>query len=495
MKLNVSEQVELSPAQMDAWKETLTVFSWTASALTHVLYDMLNPDKGHMVATFLGESKVPSWLRAATNGKRVFIVRDRFFPLAIQQRIFLLAHEVGHPMLGHIVASAYYRQQGFIQIGLKRLEWDEMLANMAQDFVINDMLIDSRIGEYIEGGCWDQSIATFRDSWIDVYEKLLIEQENKPKPPPANKCKDGEESEGGGEGENDNDNDNDKPDDKPPPQRPGPKGNLQQNMDGHMDFGSGEPDPNSGGSQDDPADEHVDLGLEDQPPMTEAQYKDEMNRVQQAVSSALELARQRGTLPAAFEVMCKEVLDPVVDWTDHIKGLFARKLGSGGYDFRRPDRRLIVRDIIVPGRSGYGANVVIIGADSSGSIHSVPLLIDRWMGECGGIMEEVQPREVHVVWCDAELQRVDVLTDPGDVAAMTAKGSKGGGGTDFRPVFKYAEELGVEIDCMAYLTDGDGTFPDRAPRFPVIWGDISGNASKYPFGDVVNIPVPKRSTL
>jgi len=43
---------------------------------------------------------------------------------------------------------------------------------------------------------------------------------------------------------------------------------------------------------------------------------------------------------------------------------------------------------------------------------------------------------------------------------------------------------------MAYLTDGDGTFPDEAPPYPVIWGDISGAPEKYPFGDVVTIPVP-----
>jgi predicted metal-dependent peptidase len=72
------------------------------------------------------------------------------------------------------------------------------------------------------------------------------------------------------------------------------------------------------------------------------------------------------------------------------------------------------------------------------------------------------------------------------------KGTIGGGGTDFRPVFKYAEELNLDIDCLAFLTDGDGVFPDHVPRFPVIWGDISGNAKKYPWGDVVHIPVPNK---
>jgi hypothetical protein len=32
-----------------------------------------------------------------------------------------------------------------------------------------------------------------------------------------------------------------------------------------------------------------------------------------------------------------------------------------------------------------------------------------------------------------------------------------------------------------------GSFPARAPNYPVIWGDIPYGA-KYPFGDVVEIP-------
>lgn len=456
----------------------MTAFTWTASAFTHILYDMLNPEKGTMVATFLGPNKVPEWFRAGTNGKRVFIVAERFFCLPLLQQIFLLAHEVGHPACGHIIAAAYYRQKGFIEVGMKKFPFNDMLANFAQDYVLNDMLIESRIGEFIEGGCWDKTIGTYKDSWIDVYEKLYHECEKQ-----RGKTQDGDgkpvDPDKGDDGKSD--------DGKGPPTRKDPKGRPQHVMDAHMEFGSGEPDPNNPGGSDDA--DTVDL---DGPPMNEATYQDEMRKTQQAVASAMELARQRGTLPAAFEMMCQKVLEPVVDWTEHVRSLLARKLGSGGYDYRRPDRRLIVRDIIVPGRSGYGANVVIVGADSSGSIHAVPLLVDRWMGECGGMMEDVRPREIHVVWCDAKSQRVDILTDPSDVAAMVVRGSKGGGGTDFRPVFQYAAELNQEIDCMVYLTDGDGTFPKHAPKFPVVWGDISGDPSKYPFGDVVNIPVPRR---
>jgi predicted metal-dependent peptidase len=101
------------------------------------------------------------------------------------------------------------------------------------------------------------------------------------------------------------------------------------------------------------------------------------------------VAQAQGKSPAAFEMFFGDMLEPKVDWTEHLKALISRKVGSGGYDFRKPDRRLIVRDIIAPGRTGFGAGLVVIGMDSSGSIYSDPRLIDRWMGELTGIMEDI----------------------------------------------------------------------------------------------------------
>jgi predicted metal-dependent peptidase len=55
------------------------------------------------------------------------------------------------------------------------------------------------------------------------------------------------------------------------------------------------------------------------------------------------------------------------------------------------------------------------------------------------------------------------------------------------PVFDYLRENGLEPDALVYLTDGLGSFPREAPKFPVIWGNIYPE-SKFPFGDVVDIP-------
>jgi predicted metal-dependent peptidase len=78
------------------------------------------------------------------------------------------------------------------------------------------------------------------------------------------------------------------------------------------------------------------------------------------------------------------------------------------------------------------------------------------------------------------------MTDAGEMAYIEVV--KGGGGTDFRPAFKWMEENDVVPDVLLYLTDGYGTFPEEAPEYPVIWGDISGQPKNYPWGDVVEVP-------
>ena len=46
---------------------------------------------------------------------------------------------------------------------------------------------------------------------------------------------------------------------------------------------------------------------------------------------------------------------------------------------------------------------------------------------------------------------------------------QGGGGTDFRPIFKWADVLDRMPELMIYFTDAQGKFPESAPYYPVIW--------------------------
>ena len=83
------------------------------------------------------------------------------------------------------------------------------------------------------------------------------------------------------------------------------------------------------------------------------------------------------------------------------------------------------------------------------------------------------------LYFDAEVHR-DETYQAGQPIHLTLVG---GGGTDFRPCFRWLEEKGIYPKTMVFLTDLWGTFPDDAPSYPVIWA--STGARPVPFGQVV----------
>lgn len=208
----------------------------------------------------------------------------------------------------------------------------------------------------------------------------------------------------------------------------------------------------------------------------------------QAVAAGSAAAKAQGKLPAALERAFGELLNPAVCWRDKVEAFFARKVGSGSYDWRRQDRRMTMYDFFSPMPSGRGCGTIAVAVDTSGSIAADPKIIDMFFAELSGILDDLNPARMVVLWCDAEVHRVDEIQDAQDLKALRAKPVPGWGGTAFEPVFKRLEDDNIVPDALVYLTDGEGSFPSIAPSYPVLWGNIS-QYSKYPFGDVVDIPV------
>lgn len=423
-----------TPAQQQAWTECKAKLQWSVPAFTHLFYTMLNPDQHDHVLFF-----TKSMPTMATDGKRILANPEFFFALSLDEKVFAICHEIEHAMKLHFQQMRMHIKQELpVLWDGKSLPFDQKVANFAQDFVINADLVEASIGKIKKGWLYDTKIATSNTSWQEAYHKIYP------------KCSSGrgggkaKESGGGGEGE----------------------------------FGAGQ------------FDQHLPPGATSgqDPDSFEAQPNPQ--QWQQAIIGAMAVARAAGKLPENIKKMFEEMLEAKVSWTDHIEALFARHVGGSSYDFRRLDRRLITRGIGAPGKSGKGAGTIVIGADSSGSIYAVPKLIERFFAEVGGILSELNPRRIVLMWCDAKIQRVDEIEDPADLQHAFYKGAVGGGGTSFVPVFRKIQKMGLEkVDALVYLTDGDGTFPDKEPTdYPVIWGDISGDVKKYPWGQVVQVP-------
>ncbi len=78
---------------------------------------------------------------------------------------------------------------------------------------------------------------------------------------------------------------------------------------------------------------------------------------------------------------------------------------------------------------------------------------------------------IHVIQCDARIQRDTKITSLEDLEEYRDTFcAYGGGGTDFRPVFAYVDELVdqgefEDLRGLIYFTDGEGTYPSQMPAY------------------------------
>lgn len=439
--------VKLSSEHQRQWDETLAACNWVGPGFVHIMYSMLVPKGRTMAGLFTEQLPLP----AATDGYQLIFNPDRFFALSLMKRVFVVFHLIMHNIFDHCGASYRAGQRGYVQWEDLQVPYFAPLAHMLQDLIINDTLVEARMGEKDRAWLHDPNVASFRNSWAARYIEIWRDSNLKLvtgtmrgafKMPPSKDVLD---------------------DDKEQP--------VEGQMDLHLD-------PGVGGTTDQDKDD-------ERQPRSEIEW-------QQAVAAGMAVAKAQGKLPSALELVFGEVLEPAVTWKDHIRALMMRRTGAGGYNWQRPDRRLIVRNIVAPGRTGHGAKLIIIGGDNSGSMYGD---LDRILSEVKGILEEINPEKIIVIWCDAEVHEVDEVSEPADIVAIQKRGTTGGGGTNFVPVFQHIEDEHWMPDVAVYITDMMGTFPAEPPPYPVIWATISDpDHHPAPFGDLVYVPphAPKK---
>jgi predicted metal-dependent peptidase len=160
--------------------------------------------------------------------------------------------------------------------------------------------------------------------------------------------------------------------------------------------------------------------------------------------------------------------------------MVSKRLGTDFSTWDTLDNELLIRGYGAPSKARYGCGTVVFVTDSSGSIDQ--RTCDMFNTEGIGLMEQARPRQLIYIQCDARVQEYVEIDDPSDLIRPI----RGGGGTDFRPVFERVQREGIEPDILIYLTDLEGTFPYETPPYPVIWVTIADHTA--PFGDVIRIP-------
>lgn len=370
---------------------------------------------------------------AATDAHYIFVNPDgmREAEMGIEEVAFVLAHEVCHYMFGDLLLGMVWRDQGHVMVsGGKTLPYSHDIMGAAMDFRINAALIQGKVGKFPKIGLYDKSLSEKgMEGAVEIYEKLW-------------------KAAGGG--------------------------------GGGKGAGTGK-----GGF-----DEHVEPGQEEQ----RAERGNGPAKRTQAIAAAVQAAQAagKGNLPDAIKNVIGEILNPKVRWQDHLRASMQRAQGEPRHDWSKVNKRLISRPshkIVFARKGNYGCGTLVVGYDTSGSVNN-PEMMQRFFSEMNGIVQELAPKELIVMFCDTEVHRMDQLDEVEDLLAYReavndSGGTGGGGGTSFVPVFEEIKRLHLEPDMVVYLTDMLGTFPGEEPSYPVIWASILKREA--PFGHVVHV--------
>ena len=213
-------------------------------------------------------------------------------------------------------------------------------------------------------------------------------------------------------------------------------------------------------------------------PMSDAEIKQMEADVDSKVMMAANAARSIGKLPVAIEELVNRMKRSQIDYRDTMRRFFSGDQPDD-YSLRRPQRKLFhAAGIIAPSINKVGVGNIVIGVDSSGSVHSGDLA--QFLGEMNAISEDMQPTSITVIVCDTKVNAVRRY-EQGELIEDIQVGGRGG--TLVTPVFDYIEDNQIDVDQMVYLTDLQVfDFPEE-PHYPVLWVSCWENAKAAPWGE------------
>ena len=322
------------------------------------------------------------------------------------------------------------------------------LANIATDCEIND---DLKLENLPEDPCLPAKFGLPSGQLAEEYYQALLQQ--------GGKGKDGETGEGteaNGEGKG-----------KAGKGAKGEKGN------GKADVGRGRCGSGSGGEPVDGEPEAA-AGAKGRSPA-------DLDRIRRDVAEAIQAhaaSKGRGSVPAGILVWAEtELQPPKIRWQDQLRRAVRAGVAaiSGRVDYTRVrfSRRQAAIAAVARGMGGRPPIMpalcaprprVAFGVDTSGSMGTDELR--RAVSEAQGCLRALGV-PITFLACDAAVHGVprEIRT-----AAELVANMRGGGGTDFRPIFAATEELKPKVDLFVFVTDGMGPAPVMAPKgFDTIW--------------------------
>lgn len=129
----------------------------------------------------------------------------------------------------------------------------------------------------------------------------------------------------------------------------------------------------------------------------------------------------------------------------------------------------------------------VIAIDTSGSVSGET--VQKFVNKTYNILKQQDSFftkvNIYIIQCDAEIQEVQKITSQEEFEQyMKTMQLHGFGGTDFRPVFAYVDELirqhaFTNLKGMLYFTDGFGDFPEHQPDYQTAFVFLDDDYNNY----------------
>jgi predicted metal-dependent peptidase len=300
---------------------------------------------------------------------------------------------------------------------------DSKVANMAADFVVNDII--ANIKGTVSGG--NEAIVTlpegalydpFFHNWNmrEIYNYIRKENPQRGK------------GSGSSSGSSSDDEDGD-------PSQGGKQDNKIKANGKEYDMGG------------DGFDEH---DWESFKELTNEEIKELSDGIDKALREGGMLAgRMGGKMPRAIG----ELLEPKIDWRDALRDFVSSAMkGKDEFTWRRMNKRHMANDIYMPSMENETIGEVIVAIDTSGSIGGQELT--EFATELASICDLVQPEAVRVIWWDAMVHGEQVFKPDSFNNIASLLKPLGGGGTHVGCVSKYINEKKLTAECVIVFTDG-----------------------------------------
>ena len=364
-----------------------------------------------MLGTTMVDDKVPT---AYTDGRNTKYGRKFIEKLDDRELRGLILHENLHKAFRHMTI------------------WDNLwkenpkLANMACDYVINLMIVDSdKDGKNVslpEGGLYDEQ---YRGMDAGTVFRLLKQQEK-------------QNGKGDGDG------------------NPSEEENQSEGLDEH--------------------------GWEDAQDLSQEEKQAHAREVDQALRQGAILA---GKLGATVPREIGEVLESKIDWREAL----AEFINSFCIDkdvstWRKPNRRWVDQNVYLPSLIGESVGRIVVAIDTSGSIDT--RVIGEFLSEVKKICETVNPEGLDLLYWDTSVcahEKYDVGNYEG---LMQTTKPAGGGGTAPQCIVNFMSDMRMKAECVIVLTDGYVDNWGDGWSAPVLWGITSKN-KEAPHGRTIHI--------